>query len=170
MPNYKKVHIGCDHCGSSDAAVINEDDSKYCFKCNVRDKPENGFNMKTLPQVSTNTQKPFLSRSDAFESGISDRRLALKTVEAYGVKLTPEGELLFPYFNKSGAHVANKVRSQDKQFKVEGDWKVATLFGQAIFSNGGDVVTICEGELDAMSAYQMMGSKGAVVSIRSGAQ
>ena len=47
MPNYKKMHIACDHCGSSDAAVINEDDSKYCFKCNTRDKPQSDFSMPT---------------------------------------------------------------------------------------------------------------------------
>lgn len=170
MANYKKMHIPCDHCGSSDAAVINEDDSKYCFKCNVRDKPQNGFNMVTLPQVSTTPKKPHLSRSDAFQSGISERRLALKTIEDYGVKLTTEGEVLFPYFDKTGAHVANKVRSKDKQFKVEGEWKTSLLFGQNNFSKGGDVVTICEGEFDALSAYQMMGGKQPVVSIRSGAQ
>ena len=167
MPNYKKMHIACDHCGSSDAAVINEDDSKYCFKCQTRDKP---FSMSTYTQVSTTPQKAVVSRSDAFQSGISDRRLALKTVEDFGVQLTADGEVLFPYFDKTGNHVANKVRSQDKQFKVEGDWKVATLFGQSNFAKGGDVVTICEGEFDAMSAYQMMGGKHPVVSIRSGAQ
>ena len=170
MPNYKKMHIACDHCGSSDAAVINEDDSKYCFKCNTRDKPQSDFSMPTHTNVSTTTKKPVLSRSDAFQSGISDRRLALKTIEDFGVQLTTEGEVLFPYFDKTGNHVANKVRSKDKQFKVEGDWKVATLFGQNNFSKGGSVVTICEGEFDAMSAYQMMGAKHPVVSIRSGAQ
>ena len=170
MPNYKKMHIACDHCGSSDAAVINEDDSKYCFKCNTRDKPQNQFITKTLMQVSPMIEKAHLSHSDAFESGISDRRLAIKTISEYGVKLTPNGDVLFPYHNKSGEHVANKVRSQDKQFKVEGDWKSALLFGQTLFSKGGDFVTICEGEFDAMSAYQMLGYKHPVVSIRSGAQ
>ena len=140
MPNYKKMHIACDHCGSSDAAVINEDDSKYCFKCNTRDKPDTGFSMPTHTNVSTTTKKPVLSRSDAFQSGISDRRLALKTIEDFGVQLTTDGEVLFPYFDKTGNHVANKVRSKEKQFKVEGDWKVATLFGQNNFAKGGSVV------------------------------
>jgi len=170
MPNYKKLHIACDHCGSSDAAVVNEDDSKFCFKCNTHTRASEPFKLSTLPQVSTTMQKPLLSRSDAFDSGINDRRLGLKTVEAFGVKQTPSGEVLFPYFDKTGNHVANKVRSPNKEFKVEGEWKGATLFGQSCFSKGGDVVTICEGEFDAMSAYQMLGSKQAVVSIRSGAQ
>jgi twinkle protein len=78
--------------------------------------------------------------------------------------------VFFPYFDKTGAHVANKVRSKDKKFAVEGEWKTSLLFGQNNFSKGGDVVTICEGEFDALSAYQMMGGKQAVVSIRSGAQ
>ena len=66
MANYKKMHISCDHCGSSDAAVINEDDSKYCFKCNVRDKPQNGFNMPTLPNVPVTSNKPHLTQNDPY--------------------------------------------------------------------------------------------------------
>lgn len=170
MPNYKKTHIPCDHCGSSDGAVINQDGSKFCFVCQTRDKPDTGFSMPTHTNVPTTSKKPILSRSDAFQSAISDRRLALRTIEDYGVQLTPDGDVLFPYFDKTGNHVSNKVRSKDKQFKVEGDWKVSTLFGQNNFSKGGNIVTICEGEFDALSAYQMMGAKQPVVSIRSGAQ
>jgi len=39
-----------------------------------------------------------------------------------------------------------------------------------LFSSGGKYITITEGEIDAMSAYQMLGSKWPVVSIKNGAQ
>ena len=44
------------------------------------------------------------------------------------------------------------------------------LFGAQLFPKGGKYITIVEGELDALAAYQMTGSKWPVVSIRNGAQ
>jgi hypothetical protein len=48
----------------------------------------------------------------------------------------------------------------------------AVLFGQNLYySKGfGKYVTVCEGEIDAMSAYELLGSKWPVVSIKNGAQ
>jgi len=58
----------------------------------------------------------------------------------------------------------------NKNFLIAGDFNGATLFGQHLFSKGGRYITICEGELDALSAFQMMGAKYPVVSVRNGAQ
>ena len=62
-----------------------------------------------------------------------------------------------------------KVRSHDKNFFINGNWKDAQFYGQHLFSKGGKFVTIVEGEFDAMAAYQMLGSKYPVVSVRNGA-
>ena len=43
------------------------------------------------------------------------------------------------------------------------------LFGQQLFKEGGKYLTITEGECDAMAAYELLGSKWAVVSIIRGA-
>jgi twinkle protein len=43
------------------------------------------------------------------------------------------------------------------------------LFGQQLFQGGGKALTICEGELDALAAFQMQGSLYPTVSIRNGA-
>ena len=51
---------------------------------------------------------------------------------------------------------------------MEGDWKVATLFGQDKFHKDGKVITLTEGEFDALAVYQMTGIPA--VSIRTGAQ
>ena len=64
------------------------------------------------------------------------------------------------------------VKTRDvglKQFFLAGEFSKATLFGQNIFPRGGRYLTICEGELDALSAFQMMGAKYPVVSVRNGA-
>jgi twinkle protein len=66
--------------------------------------------------------------------------------------------------------VAVKQRSvPTKQFSITGDFKGATLFGQSIFHAGGKAITITEGELDALAAFQMQGSLYPTVSIRNGA-
>jgi len=43
------------------------------------------------------------------------------------------------------------------------------LFGQDLFTGGGKYITITEGEVDAMSAYELLGSKWACVSVKTGA-
>jgi twinkle protein len=57
----------------------------------------------------------------------------------------------------------------NKQFSIAGDFNSATLFGQQLFAKAGRYLTITEGELDAMAAYQMQGSKYPCVSVRNGA-
>ncbi|MFB0911663.1 MAG: hypothetical protein QMA97_00445, partial [Glaciecola sp.] len=84
MANYKKTHVGCEHCGSSDGAVINEDASTYCFVCQTHTRGPEAFQPSTLTKVSTMTDKRDLNPSDAFDSAIADRRLAVKTVETFG--------------------------------------------------------------------------------------
>ena len=88
--------------------------------------------------------------------------------------VTVEGtQQYYPYHNEDGEWIANKVRGKSfdghKTFQTIGNWKDATLFGQHKFSAGGKYVTLCEGELDALAAYQMMGSKWPSLSIRNGA-
>ena len=64
--------------------------------------------------------------------------------------------------------IATKTRYvKDKQFSILGSTSNSGLFGQQLF-NGGKFVTITEGEVDAMSVYQMLGSKYPVVSIKNG--
>ena len=60
-----------------------------------------------------------------------------------------------------------KTRTFPKEFHVK-NFKSDSLFGMNLFPAGSaEAVTITEGELDAMSAYQMLGSKYPVVSLPS---
>lgn len=104
----------------------------------------------------------------ASTEGIKDRNITYTTAQKYGVKVD-NGTLMFPYQNKEGALVAVKTKTKDKQFSFSGTASEATLFGQSLFNKGGKYITIVEGELDALAAYQMMGSKWPVVSIKNGA-
>ena len=58
---------------------------------------------------------------------------------------------------------------KSKDFYISGTYNDTGLFGQQLFKSG-KYVTITEGECDAMAAYELLGSKWAVVSIKRGAQ
>jgi len=165
---YKKMHVACPDCGGSDPMVVNEDGSTKCFNCGTYRRDEVTLEASTYTHVLPTTKKPVVRRSDAFVRALTSRRLTALSMIKYDVQQTDNGEVLFPYTNKEGDVVAYKVRGEDKTFKVEGDWKGAVLFGQSCFPKGGNVVTIVEGEFDAVAAYQMLNLP--VVSVRSGAQ
>ena len=160
-------HIACDHCGSSDANALYTDGHTYCHKCGKvvseaanedRERWKEEFNrakaMKTTGEV-----KP-----------IPDRRITRDTCDYYKVTQT-DAKHIYPYTDEAGLYVASKVRTvANKTFAVEGQWGKTTLFGQSLFNKGGKYVTLVEGELDALAAFQMLGSKWPVVSVKNGAQ
>lgn len=97
------------------------------------------------------------------------RGVAPETMAVYGVRarVLPDGTpdaFEFPY-----GSTASKFRSvASKKFWSTGQMSEAGLFGADKFSAGaGLAITITEGELDALSAYQMLGGKYPVVSVRS---
>ena len=157
-------HIGCDHCGSSDANALYTDGHTHCFKC--------GTTTNGHTPMETTYQQPkkvtVLLTGDV--SAIADRGISWNTCEAYKVMQT-NGKHIYPYFDKDGKYVAQKIRDvETKDFSVKGQWGDAVLFGSQLFPKGGKYITLVEGELDALAAYQMTGSKWPVVSIRNGAQ
>ena len=102
---------------------------------------------------------------------IPRRGLAEASVKKFGIDVcmdkTKDIAHRYPYYS-NGRHVANKVRRRiEKGFYWEGDYKDAGLFGQHLFPPGGRHITVVEGELDAASAWELMGSRYPVVSIKS---
>lgn len=103
---------------------------------------------------------------------LRERRISAATARKYGVTNIndPENEVLhvYPYYH-DGVHVANKIRTRStKGFAWEGDVKATGLFGQNIFpAKSAKKITLVEGECDAMAAFEMMGSRYPVVSVKS---
>ena len=166
-------HESCEACGSSDAKAVYSDGSSYCFACKTHLKAHSAvsdnFGGKVLPMTNKAVVEQIRPISGDFRS-IPERGITKATCEAYGVKQTGT-EHYYPYTDSKGIEVAYKVRTvADKQFRSQGNIRDALLFGQAMWNKGGKYVTIVEGELDALAAYQMMGSKYPVVSIKNGAQ
>lgn len=159
-------HIPCDECGSSDGNSLYDDEHTYCHVCHTY-KAGDGSTIKTEKKPMN---KDLNFYDTASTTSITERSITSATCLAYGVKQTRDKHY-YPYYDNDGLMVAVKTRDvEHKQFSIAGDFKDATLFGQQNFTKGGRYLTICEGELCALSAYQMMGSKYPVVSIRNGAQ
>ena len=67
----------------------------------------------------------------------------------------------YEYFNTEGSHVATKIRQvEGKRIWSQGDMGDALLFGQNLFKSGGKYITITEGEIDAMSTYELLVASG----------
>lgn len=73
------------------------------------------------------------------------------------------------YYDEQGKLVGQKLRFQNKDFKVLGT-VTGLLFGSSLFRSDGKRICITEGEIDALSMSQVQGNKWPVVSIPSGAQ
>lgn len=107
---------------------------------------------------------------NASSLSIVNRGITSATCVAYGVR-QDNGKHYYPYYDMDGVMTAVKTRDvETKSFSIAGDFKDAGLFGQQLFTKAGRYLTICEGELDALAAYQMQGSKYPCVSVRNGAQ
>ena len=171
---WDKVHQPCPVCDSSDAVGVNEDGSAKCFSCdtfmpNYKESCE-GKNMEVQKD---NTFKQHDNIEVGSFSALTDRKISKDTAQKYGVKVVHDlqGNVIkhmYPFYN--GYEIsATKTRSvNDKIFFWHGTKAETGLFGQQLFK-GGKYITITEGECDAMAAYELLGSKWAVVSIKSGA-
>ena len=158
-------------CGeSSNGYNIHADGHAFCFSCNKRFNNVGEAKMESKVVEITNK----VSSTGDYGS-ITDRRISEATARKYRTKIKTNGSMIshhyYEYFNTEGSHVATKIRQvEGKRIWSQGDMRDALLFGQNLFKSGGKYITITEGEIDAMSAYEMLGSKWAVVSIKNGVQ
>ena len=169
-------HIACEHCGSSDGNSLYDDGHTHCFACGVtmfadaNGEHEGAYDERTVMRDAVAPKKVAQMTIQGTFKSIPDRGISQATCEKYGV--TTDGDCqYYPYTNGDGVRTAVKKRNvPTKQFSISGDFSGATLFGQSLFHAGGKAITITEGELDALAAFQMQGSLYPTVSIRNGAQ
>jgi twinkle protein len=98
------------------------------------------------------------------------RGISVKTQQLYSVGLT-EDALILPYYSVGGLvaykEYKMKLKNGKKDMFFVGDFKRVTLFGIQTVNTKRQVLIITEGEIDAMSAYEMTGY--ACVSVPTGA-
>lgn len=177
MGHYSNQRYACPDCDSSDGLAVNNNGSAYCHACPEEDayKSKGRVDLDNLGEPAVNTdERPYFDRDKVVNCtdfrAFPERGITVDTVKFFGVNTTPDGLVVFHYGKD-----AVKIRFPDKDFTAVGSFKEAPLFGQGCFNKpkgGGKFVsklTICEGEFDAMAAYQMQGSKYPCVSVKNGA-
>lgn len=193
-------HDSCEICGSSDAVAVYSDGGRYCWshgeylKKKEEDISTDNYNIvdqfldatKSLETTERSNDQSFgLQDQLAIKTlkirplptefhALADRNISEATARKYGVTyVLDENQSLrhvYPYFDKNGQHVANKLRYKGKSFSTEGEIGRTVLFGQQLFPPGSaKQISLTEGEADCMAAYEMQGSKYPVVSVKNAA-
>ncbi len=176
MSNFIK-HGPCPKCGSTDNLAI-YDDNEHCHS--VGCGYHKVFSDRGTERKIKSKDRVLTPLHEGSPIAIKDRGISSSSVGKYkvAVNVNPESPIahIYPYFDASGNHVANKIRlkpefvknekDNGKGFYSEGDFKDAVLFGMQEFPAGRKSITIVEGELDALAAFELTGSRYPCVSVR----
>lgn len=162
-------HEPCPNCGSRDNLARYSDDSAYCFGCQYREKGDQEEEPKVKRQEVTYTK----SLIPGTTSEIKKRRITEETAKDFNFQVGTfggESVQIFNYVNDDGIIQAQKIKNDKKDFKILGSDTKLPLFGKQLAKlKPTDVIYITEGEIDAMTVYQVLGRRHAVVSIPLGA-
>lgn len=161
-------HGPCDDCGSSDGVGWYSDGHGVCFVCDKYYAPEGAKTRGKQLSEPKNKNSNITPLTDVFRE-IPRRGLTAEAIKKFMIDVCMDKSVdvahRYPYF-RDGVHVGNKVRKRtEKLFWWEGE-SDGELFGQQLFPAGSaKAITIVEGELDAPSAWLLLGSRYPVVSV-----
>ena len=160
-------HEPCPACASSDANSLFSDGHMWCFACDHY-TPGDGEASEVRP--APRRADSALLEGDYVE--LRSRKLTEQTCRkwAYMVSSDKSGNpvQIANYKDMGGRTVCQKLRTTDKDFPQLGDTRHNGLYGMHLSNSGQLVVT--EGELDAMSVYQVTSGNCNVVSVKNGAK
>lgn len=144
-------HEPCPSCGSSDNLARYDDGHGYCFGCEYWEAGDVEEAQRMQAKENQVVQIEKLIPVYRSHRGVSE-----DTMKFYGVKTYLDGtgtEKHHTYTYPSGG---SKTRYFPKDFSANG-LRSDELFGMNLWNAGtSKTVTITEGELDAMSVYQML--------------
>lgn len=153
-----------DKCGSSDAFSRYSDGHGYCFACEHYE-----------PSSDIPAQRPKAdTKGTNFVYGevkpLEKRKLNQQTTQHFNYQVGEKSGKTVQIANyyKGNELVGQKLRFADKTFAVVG--KLDVLYGEHLWRDGGKMLVVTEGEIDAMSVSQVQGNKWATVSVPNGAQ
>jgi len=161
-------HTSCAKCGSRDANAVYDNGTAYCFSCGQWSK-ESSEGRTPLP---TKSHTKMILQDIEFKN-LDRRKISKDICRKYGYGWVTDNNSNkcqgATYFDSEGKAVAMKLRYPDKTFKFIGEPKKSSLFGQQLWGDGGKIITITEGEIDALSVAEAFDGKYPVVSIQNGA-
>lgn len=155
--------LPCPDCGARRGLSVSNGWA-HCFAC--------GRNTKLEAKNTSKKKAPGKLLTGLMFQDLTKRRLTEETCRYWGYGVTKIGNTpvqVAQYRDEAGAVVAQKIRGPDKDFSWRGDHSKAGLFGQHLWRNGGKMVIVTEGEIDAMSVSQVQRHQWPVVSVPDGA-
>lgn len=175
MANFIK-HTECPSCGSKDNLAVYADGSYYCFTagCRHRSASQEYKQSKNERKTSVDTTPKKLKEpiTEEQKQEIKDETLLIKedyrgiradTYKYFGVRHSVSestGELEGQYYpiTQDGELVGYKIRKLPKTFggNIGRTGSECDLFMQFRFAKPGRYVIITEGEVDSLSAWQML--------------
>lgn len=165
----------CPECGSRDNLARYSDGHGFCFGCGHYEKAPSEEDAHETRQFRKSEHEGKMNADliTGEVQALPKRGITEETCRHFGYTVGRKADgtkvQLAPYY-KDGKLAAQKYRTADKNFGVLGELKGCGLFGQQLWRDGGKMVVITEGEIDAMSVSQMQGNKWPVVSVPNGAQ
>lgn len=164
-------HEPCPECESRDNVGIYEQPdgtlNGYCFGCETFFKDWEGGH-KPAKVHTQGIQVRHLEYQNLTKRGISEETCR---IFKYGI-LDYKGQKVqaAPYKTKAPEEgTSYKCRTRDKDFFWLGSAKHVELFGQHLWSGGGNQLIITEGEIDALSISEALNNNWEVVSVPNGA-
>ena len=165
-----KAHQPCPDCGSHDALSIYTDHT-YCFSCSKRHWNDGRVETDYNPYERRDERVIEIVESGKIRE-IADRCLAEETCRKFGVRSLVKDHKIakhyYPYY-RNNEKIAEKVREvATKQFFWTGDNKDVQLFGAQCQPTTGRFIVVCEGEIDCLTMWQVLGGRYTCVSIPNG--
>ena len=150
-------------CGSSDAFARYSDGHGYCFACEHYEKAAG----EPIARVKTEGSPHFVYGE---VKPLDKRKINQQTTQHFNYQVGEKGgkPVQIANYYKGNELIGQKLRFPDKTFAVVG--KLDVLYGEHLWRDGGKMLVVTEGEIDAMSVSQLQGNKWAVVSVPNGAQ
>jgi twinkle protein len=159
----------CPKCGSRDNLARYDDGHGHCFGCGHHETGDG------TPSRSPHSNKRPAGMINGEIVALAKRRINEETCRKWNYRVGADKNdrvcQIANYYGEDGTPVAQKIRYADKTFSFVGEPKKALpLFGQQLWRDGGKMVVVTEGELDALSVSQLQQNKWPVVSVPNGAQ
>ncbi len=162
-------HAPCPSCGSSDAFSVYTDGHGYCFSCQHYQHGDGN----SSPPHGGNRSRSRLKPVGGKPAHLKRRKITEPTCAKWGYhvgRLDKQTVQIANYRSADGKLRAQKVRFKNKEFTWTGNAQNPGLYGMHLWRDGGKMLVITEGELDALSVSQLQGNKWPVVSVPNGAQ
>lgn len=167
----------CPACGSRNNLGRYSDGHGYCFGCGHYEKGTEPMGESTFPSSIQTKEDREQETVLSFKGEIADlprRSIREDTARLWSYRVGEvsgkRAQLAYYLDPTTRKPIACKVRFPDKSFTWLGDAKAAPLYGQWLWRDGGKLVVVTEGEIDALSVSQVQANKWPVVSVQNGAQ